>query len=65
MFNSEILAVQTSLPPHPYYSISLCRRQEKLYESCEQMADCPNAFDPDINATCEDGKVVGDKNEFH
>ena len=33
MFNSEILAVQISLPPHPYYSVSLCRRQEKLYES--------------------------------
>ena len=32
MANSEILAVQNSLPPHPYYSINLCRTHEKLYD---------------------------------
>ena len=31
MSNFEILAVQTSLAAHPYYFISLCRRQDKLY----------------------------------
>ena len=33
MFNSEIFEIQTSQPPHAYYSISSCRRQKKLYES--------------------------------
>ena len=35
LHRSEILAVQTSHAAHPYYSISLRRRQEKLYESSE------------------------------
>ena len=32
MFWSEILARQTSLPPHPYYCKNSHQRQEKLYE---------------------------------
>ena len=30
MFGSEILAVQTNLTAHPYYSINLCRRQKSF-----------------------------------
>ena len=33
MSRSQVFRLQTSSAPHPYYSISFCPRQEKLYES--------------------------------